>query len=195
MKKNHYYFAASLPMINFDSALPMGVDDFIEDCYRLLPHEDAEFIQRLLARKIMDYAFLRQLVTESKGQIGYRNKAFQKGVAFNRAFRNELAWFRAERAGKDPNDFIRGERNPDPRIQEVIRTADKEENLLEAEMMLDRFRWAFLDELEQGHYYDIEFITIYGIKLMILERYHTLDSPRGEEIFKEIQNIKIPEIN
>lgn len=195
MSRNYYYFASSLPYITFDSAPPMSVDTFIEDCHRLLSKQDAEFIEKLLARKILDYAYLRRLVTETKGRITYRNEAFQKGILFNRAFRNELAWFRAERAGKDPNEYIRGDRVPDPKIQEVIRAADREDNLLEAEMILDRFRWAFLDELESGHYYDIEFITIYGIKLSILERYQIIDSPRGEEIFEELKNLKIPAIN
>ena len=76
-----------------------------------------------------------------------------------------------------------------------VSAADKEENLLEGEMILDRFRWAFLNELELGHYYDLEFITIYGIKLTILERYHVLDSPAGEELFEQIKNIEIPAIN
>lgn len=181
-------------MISFDGEPSMSVEAFLEDCQRLLPKEDAGFITQLLSHKILDYAILQRLVTENRGEINHNNEVFQKGLQFNRTFRNELAWFRAEKAGKDPNNFIRGMRSTDPVIGEVIRVADREENLFEAERILDRFRWSFLEELESGHQFDIEFITLYGLKLSILERYQILRSDQGAAIFKEIKNIEIPEI-
>ncbi|MCA9407457.1 MAG: DUF2764 family protein [Candidatus Omnitrophica bacterium] len=191
MGKAYYYFATSLPYIQFDDKPPMTCEDYLGECQRLLPDVDYKFMRTLLSEKILDYVFLQKLLVENKGEVRIGNQVYDKGIRFNRSFRNEVAWFRAERAGKDPSFYIRGERDSNPKVLELIQQLDKISNPLDAERMIEKFRWEFVDELSVGHYFDIEFLTTYGFKLKILERLETFKSDKGREVFEEIKKIKI----
>ena len=65
-------------------------------------------------------------------------------------------------------------------------------DLLEAEKLLDRTSWQFLDELEQGHYYDLEFLMVYGLKLKILERHQEYATSKGREGLDGIRTMDLP---
>ncbi len=194
MGKEYYYFASSLPSIYFDSEPPMSCDEYLKECERHIPVRDYHFMKTLFGAKVLDYAFLQKLIRETRGEIKSHNKAFQQGVLFNRSFRNEVAAFRAQRLGKDPNNYIRGDRHPSLKVLEVINQADKAPDLLEGEKILDKFRWEFFDELQCQHYFDIEYLTIYGLKLQILEKYKEVRSSKGEEIFDEFQKMDVSSI-
>src|SRR3989338_8075948 len=107
MGKSYFYFAASLPYINFDSNPPMTTEEFIKECERLLPEEESCFISKMLSTHVYDRDFLINLISGHQGEIKSHNEAFQKGMAFTLNFRNEITAYRAERANKDPNDYIR----------------------------------------------------------------------------------------
>ncbi len=177
MSHAYYYFSASLPMIDFDSQPPVSIAVFLEDCQRLLSKND--------------FLLIKNVLEDSDEKSEMSNAVFNAWVKFERDFSNALVWFRAEKVGKDPLDYIRGERYSDPFHNEIIHHADKAPNLLEAEKILDRARWQFLDDLAGGHYYDLNFIIIYALKLKILDRHHEFRSPQGQSIFEELQKAEI----
>ena len=39
-----------------------------------------------------------------------------------------------------------------------------------------------------GGYFELENVIVFGLKLRMLEKYHEIRSPKGEEIFKEVDN-------
>jgi hypothetical protein len=178
MEAHYYYFAATLPMISFESKLPFSLEDFLQDCRRLLKENDSRLIDELLTQDVY--------------QTGSPSMIFNRWAAFFLAFKNELAWFRAQNAGKDPLNFIRGDRAPQAAFVDVLQQAQKAENPLEGQKVIDRFLWNFLDELEIGHDFDLGKILIYGLKLKILERYARIDSPVGERMFEELEETQIP---
>jgi len=53
--------------------------------------------------------------------------------------------------------------------------------------VIDQAKWQKLDALVQGHFFDFEFILVYGIKLKILERYQEVGSDKGYENFEELK--------
>lgn len=59
-------------------------------------------------------------------------------------------------------------------------------NWLERESGLDRLRWQFLDELLAFHYFSLEPLLAYLIKLMLLERWQTLEEETGAERFRQL---------
>jgi len=59
-------------------------------------------------------------------------------------------------------------------------------NPLEAESLLNRARWQFLEQLEVGHYFDVERLVVYSLKLQLLERIALYDREKGRERFEEI---------
>ncbi|MDD5512600.1 MAG: DUF2764 family protein, partial [Candidatus Omnitrophica bacterium] len=51
------------------------------------------------------------------------------------------------------------------------------------------YRWAFLEELNTGHYFDFEVLIIYALKLLLLEKWLRIQgadkSQVMEGLFKE----------
>jgi len=179
MGRSYHYFSASLPMINWEGKLPMSSEEFLSTGRRLLADDD--------------YALIEQLLRDDDRDIETNSVVARSWIRFNRDFRNELVWFRAQRMNKDPLKFVRGTKENDPVLREAIHQASKMSNLLEAEKLLDHTCWQFLDGLAGGHYDDFEFLIVYGLKLKILERHQEYNSPKGRSIFDEIRMMTFPE--
>jgi hypothetical protein len=179
MGRPYYYFVASLPRLEFEGKPSMPVESFLDDCRRLLAQEDFFLMRELL----------------SKGASGIETShAFLKALAeFDNRLRNETAWFRASRLHKDPSQHIRGTRSFDPSLTETVHQASKNLNPLETQRQLDRCVWRFWDEVLIGHYYDIEVLFIYGLKLKMLERYQAYASSKGREILEKLKAVELPE--
>ncbi len=173
MRKAYYYFSTSLPSICFEDMPPMTIRKFMEDCQRLLWEKD--------------YAHVYQLIIENGEGVQSNNNVINAWIKFEQEFRNEIARYRAEKANKDPQDHMRGGMGSTPYLVEIINEAGKMTNLIEAEKLLDKTRWEYLDELVSGHYFDFEYVLIYGLKLRILERYTIINSSKGKELFNEIK--------
>ncbi len=177
MGRSYYYFAASLPMIHWNGKLPIETKDFLLMASRLLREDDDILIKKLLA---------------DHDDIETNNTVACSWIRFNRNFRNERASFRAKRAHKDPLKFIRGTKEDEPFLREIVYEASKMPDLLEAEKLFDRTCWQFLDDLVGGHYYDLEFLICYGLKLKILERHQEHLSLKGNDIFDSIRTMELP---
>jgi len=177
---SYYYFAASLPMLQFEGDLPMSTEEFLSDCERLLSPKD--------------FLYIKQIFYPDKIEGIVGDKVLKAWMEFENTFRNEIAVFRAEANKENPLDFIHGERYPDPWIHKIIVSAAEKDNLLLVEKMLDQLRWQFLDELVAGHYFDLGYLIVYGIKLKILSRYNLMKSSKGGEVFetlKKLNNVDI----
>jgi len=129
----------------------------------------------------------------SKLQDQTQTLSLDSWFRFNQNLRNELAWARALRAGKDPLLHIRGSRAYEPLFIDVVAQAAKAPDPLASEKLLDRFRWQCLDGLLYGHYFDIEVLLVYAFKLQILERYQEIESSKGQEIFAEYKKLEMPD--
>ncbi|MCK5083090.1 MAG: DUF2764 family protein [Candidatus Omnitrophica bacterium] len=177
MSNEYYYFAASLPMISLKGKLPMAVEAFLEAARRLLADGDRELVEQLLT---------------GDEPVETDNAAALAWIAFDRNFRNEIAWFRAQRAHKNPQKSVHGVKEDEPWLREAVHEASRMPDLLEAERLLDRTAWQFLDDLAGGHYYDLEFLICYGLKLKILEKHHQYKSSKGNEVFDGIKTMELP---
>lgn len=171
MSTAYYYFAASLPLLEFGVKPPLSVESFLEDCERLLSPEDFSDMTK---------AAFDEGVAEITG-----HGVLKEWKQFTHNFHNEIAWFRAQKTNKDPLDHIRGERSVEPSIALVLSEVTKSSDPLTGEKLLDKLLWQRLDELVQGHYFDMGFLIVYGAKLKILERYQKIESEKGKEIFEE----------
>jgi hypothetical protein len=70
--------------------------------------------------------------------------------------------------------------------QQLAREAFGQESPLQAEELLNRARWSYLDELEVGHYFDIEKILVYALRLQILARKALFEEDKGVEMFQKV---------
>lgn len=177
MGHDYYYFTASLPMIQWGGKPLVTAEEFLESAQRLLSKDDGALIGKLLA--------------DQEG-IEPGNAVADAWVKFDQSFRNEMAVFRAQQAHKDPSKVVHGAKENEPALREVVQETARMDNLLEAEKLLDKTRWQYLDELSAGHYYDLEFLICYGLKLRILARHQAYASSVGSDVFETIRTAELP---
>lgn len=67
---------------------------------------------------------------------------------------------------------------------DIIKLADLDD-YLDKEMKFDLVKWNYLEENTFFHYFSIEKIAGYLIKLLMVDRWMKLDKEKGEELFKK----------
>lgn len=172
MAHDYIYFVSSLPMLAFEEEPPFSFDEFLRDCALHLPSTEYT-----VAKRIFD--------NDIEG-LSVANETLQALIDFNGKFRNELAFFRAERAHKDPADYVRGSRLGNSYYAELMHQAAKNTNLLEAEKLIDRLQWDVWEDITVNSHFSLENIVVFGLKLQVLEKYQRIHSSRGQEVLEEV---------
>jgi hypothetical protein len=163
----YYYLAAQIPLLSPDMDTPPTVEWFLDEAKKWLSPSDYRAVSKV---DINDY--------QNKPS---KASAASRYTEFERKLRSELASFR--KARKDDYEY---------RLQGFSTALVKEGNPLEVEKKLVRTRWAYLDELEFGHYSDVDFLVITALKLQLLERLASFDKEKG---MKEFENVVANIIN
>ena len=145
----------------------MLVEEYLNRCDEALHADDAVAV--------------RDAVME---EASARSGAAKVWCRLRHDLKNELAFERAVRAGKDPLQYVRGERSSDSRLKEAAVEALNAEDPLEAQRAFDKRAWDLLDDLENGHFFDADNAVVYGLRLKILARYEDIVSPKGKEVFE-----------
>lgn len=168
----YYYTVSALPLIFYESDIQEeGLELFIDFCSDWLSPEDFYCLSQADYTKVRNTSFGHPLL-----------KAWQE---WERALRNALVELRAPKKGEEPYSYlVEGERLMG--MEEIAREAFVQESPLIGEEILNRARWAFLDELETGHYFDIEKILIHSLKLQILTRKGQLKKDTGRKVYQDL---------
>ena len=169
MPAYYTYLISSLPMLNFSTQPPFSREDFFTKCQNLIPEKEWE-IWRSVCQQ--DSYFLDAQSIDSLKQ--WSN--------FEIALRNELVRARAGRRKIDPLKFLRLPDSPQGEISHLAMTAYRSISIWEAEKILDHARWNFLEALSFGHYFDFDYLLIYGLKLKILERWDKIQKADQEHL-------------
>lgn len=159
-------------MLHFAALPPFSFEKFIGMCRPLIPGEDIDIIKSIT----LDGAYAY------KGE----QPALKKWRAFDTALRNELVRIRASRKHVDPYRFIRGDDEPDVSINHLAINAVRNPSILEGERMLDQARWRALDEFSTGHYFDMDILIVYTIKLLMLEKWERIASSDKPRLVEEL---------
>lgn len=168
MSRNYYYFAATLPMLTFGTRPPMSNQEFLERCNDQLRQADLELIKKAL------------LIPPK--EIKKTNSTLSSWTEFEDASRNELVNYRAKKLGRDPAVYFRGAYMPNPHIVAMISLAAQAENPLMVERRLDLSRWEKLEEIELLHYFDLQFLIVYYLKLQILNKWASIRAEKGRAV-------------
>ena len=166
MKEQYYYVISSLPSLSLKEELPIRKNNFLSVCKENL--------------KTTDFEMLRSIDLFEADQDKAPLDIVRHFFSWEREVRNALVKLRAERLGLDSVDFIRGGMS-DHLTGHIAEEAFNADSPLMAENILNKARWKYLDELEFGHYFDIEILVIFFIKLQILERVSLFDAVQGQE--------------
>jgi len=152
---------------------PLRYVDFLTKAAELLPPADYATVEKACLYIPQDG---KAPVSTSASPL------LQAYYAWELSLRNELAILRAGRMGKAPERYLRpGE--PQWDIRRLAHSVTMVESPLEAELLIERERWAQIERLEQGHYFDLEHIFAYALKLQALERRDRFETERGEHAY------------
>ena len=161
---NYYYLLPVLPPLRWGEPPGCTWDRFQGLCGEWLPAAAARLISGLS---------LFQSVPAPAS-----NALLARWYAREHALRNALARLRAARAGMDAGPHLRRV-PPDPAADRLARTALEADTPDQAEVLLDRGRWRFLEELERGHHFRLENVLGYGLRLRLAWRHQGADAEAG----------------
>ncbi len=173
----YYFLVASLPALQFNQKPPLSSHGLLERCQSQLAKEDYHLVDEIIKKETV--------------KMKHNHHVLLKWNEFNHHFKNELAYFRAKRAGKDPHLYLRGARPDDVFFRNTIDQALQAEDPLSAEKVFDHSRWDYLDNLQRFEYFNMPYLICYALKLKILEKYEKIDSPSGRALFGEYKNIEV----
>jgi hypothetical protein len=164
VKPRFYYLVASLPELSFDRPPPISQKAFLELCSEHLPAASCQ----LLAETGLCQP------SASLTRLQVLNVWFER----EHALRNELARLRAQRLGWAVTPHLRSA-GRDADLAAAAARILQNDSPRSAEDELDLARWTFLDGLAFGHYFDLESLALYSLKLRLLERRAVFNKERG----------------
>lgn len=168
MANFYEYLVASLPMLHFGMKWPFSFERFLEIAQGLIPDEDFKVVEGL---------------SLEWQQPASQHPTLKRWLEFDTALRNEIAKIRALRRHTDAAKYLRGDISfSDPALIHLVLASHRNPSLIEAERILDEARWHLLEELACGHYFDLEFLITYALKLRILERWDRINKADKQEL-------------
>ena len=172
----YYYAVSSLPFLDFNISPLIKLDEFIAICNSALEENDFNIINSI---SLSNFESMDPSINLIK-----------KWLSWEGTLRNEIVKLRSVSLGVEQGKYHYDiESNSEP--PGIAKNAYKMDSPLMAEEIMDKARWQFLDELEQGHYFDLEKLIVYSLRLQILERKSMFTTENGNEKFQKIyENIK-----
>jgi hypothetical protein len=165
------YLISTLPMLHFGIKPPFSSEKFLEICRQFIPDADVEMIKKASING--EYA---------AAQI---HPTLKKWQGFDASLRNELIKIRCLHKHISPEKYLRTDGYVPAYIIHLASTVHRTPDILEAEKLLDQGRWYFLDALSFGHYFDLDLLLIYALKLSILERWDKIMTADKEAVLEE----------
>lgn len=161
-------------MLNFGMKPPLSFDRLIDTCKGLVSDKDIETLQAVVVPD-----------GDQGGHAG--NQALMKWRSFDTMLRNELVTIRAQRKKEDPAKYLRQDGSPESTYAAHLAiNAYRKPSILEAEKTLDLERWHSLDELASGHYFDLDALVVYALKLMILVKWDAIRTADKKRLLEEV---------
>jgi hypothetical protein len=169
-----YYIVSSLPFLRFGEAPPLTYPEFYGLCTPWLGERDRD----QLRSSVIDIG--------NVSIEGVHNGTLRRWILFENSLRNEIVKFRAQRLGLSPEVHMRTDLPWDPSVVSHVIGGLGEGSPMEAEMVLLEIRWGFLTDQEVGHYFDLDALIIYALKLQILERLNRFNPEKGKQVLGKI---------
>jgi hypothetical protein len=165
----------SLPSLYLDTPPPIRKEDFLAMCKRYVKKSDFDMLRSV------------QLIDAKQKEIP--SGVLGDFLNFELRLRNALAILRSQRLGIEIEDSVSYDTSDHEQIL-LAEEAFHAPSPLKAEVILNKARWRYLDEIEFGHYFDMEKLIIFFIKLQMLERIALFDAERGLMTLQSILNLE-----
>jgi len=159
----YVYLVVSLPHLDFAGAPPLTSAELLFSCGGVLRQDHWED--------------LRAIVEERPRDV--RAPEARRLVDAETQLRNALARIRAQRAGMEYAARSQRRAAFDTRADEAAARAVAAPDPLAREMLLDRHRWALLDEAASLPAFGVQAVFAYAFKLRLVEKWAALSEQRG----------------
>ncbi len=164
---SYYYLVATLPLLRYEGSSPFDTVSFLEQCRSQVSDRDYQTIASALSGRHSSHPFLK------------------KWQQFASMVKRELNDQRSKKLGLSVPKY-RNDGEKEFRISEAVRQALSNENALDAELSLLSLKWNYLDEAVALHYFDVEALLAYAVKLQLLERKGLFTKEEGNVEFKRL---------
>ncbi|MCX6566506.1 MAG: DUF2764 family protein [Candidatus Aminicenantes bacterium] len=173
----YYYFAATLPTLQFGGSFPMPSAEFLRRGRIHLRPSDCGILEKAKLRSD----------PELPPPTG--SALLDRYYAWERALRNEFVAARAHRLGRSGERWIRPAEKDDDAVRDsraILHAVADSATPLDVEIALEAARWALIERLRGRTVFDFESIVAYRLQLLILEHLGALTAERGETNFLPI---------
>lgn len=168
----YVYLMSSLPVLHLGAKTPISYEKLFSMCEGLIPEEEIGFLKRL------------DLLAENTAVV--YQPTLKKWHEFEMALRNEIVRIRAGRKRVDPSKYLRIDGYTEPHLYYAALQAYRNPSPVEGEKALDQERWRFLDEISEGHYFDLDILIIYVLKLLILLKWDKVYAANGPALVESV---------
>jgi hypothetical protein len=162
----YYYFVSQLPTLFFGKETDMSIKGFLAEAQKWVNEKDYDMLSSVNQAK------------HSENKI--RNRALKQYDDFESQMRFDIGLWR---------DALRRDLDYKPASFPVSML--KEGDPLEIEIRLMEKQWAFIDEMEREHHFDIGFLILYFLKLQILSRYFAFNKEVGLHKFQKLYEVSL----
>lgn len=180
---NYYYLVASLPDLTKDRAL--GEEDagfFIREIKTNCPPG------ALAAIEFLESGYEEANLTEDfyRKALSHKNRFLREWFRFDLNVRNAKVRYLNSALGrpadKDVMPLDGGEFLQSQEVEHVLNGTD----ILARERGIDDILWKKADELTTFHYFDIDTVLGFFVKLKIIDRWLRLDEEAGRAMFRKL---------
>jgi hypothetical protein len=173
---SYYYFVATLPTLMDSAVPPFGHADFMARAAGQLKPKDYQ---------VLECAGLSVPQDGQAPEAARRSGLLTRYYQWDASVRNELVRLRSQRLQKPADRHLK----PGLPEWEGIKTAQAAfaaDDPLQGELLIERDRWAFIEILGANHYFDMEYLVAYALKLQALERRQRFRDALGEEGYRTV---------
>ena len=157
-------------MLHFGAKPPFSFERLLEMCAGMIPDRDLQFLQ-----------FCGRGFSAETPAVQPTLKAW---ILFETGLRNELVKIRAGRKKIDPDKYLRHDGYSAQDLYHIAMNSHRIPSFVDAEKFLDQQRWLVYDEFCLGHYFDIDALIVYALKLCILLRWETVEQTDKQQVLE-----------
>jgi len=166
----YVYLVVSLPRLELAGAPPCTSAELLFSCGGVLRQDHWEDLRAIVEGRPQDV-----LAPEARRLVDAEVQ-----------LRNALARIRAQRAGVEYAAKSHPHAGFDTRVEEVAAQALAMEDPLERELVLDRQRWALLDEAASQPAFGVQAVFAYAFKLRLVEKWSALSDESGLDVALQV---------
>ena len=157
-------------MLHFGAKPPFPFERLLEMCAGMIPDRDLKSLQSCGG------GF-------SAGMTAAQ-PTLKAWILFETGLRNELVKIRAGRKKIDPDKYLRHVGYSAQDLYHIAMNSHRIPSFVDAEKFLDQQRWLVYDEFCLGHYFDIDALIVYALKLCILLRWETVEQTDKQQVLE-----------